>query len=88
MPVWRGICLCVVFQRHRKTLACRGFFTGIAQPCFSICAGLAVFGTGHGCEVAGGFRAGAGFDIRGAAGGHEKGRLMKFGQPFSSFYQK
>ena len=33
-------------------------------------------------------RAGAGFDFRGAAGGHEKGRLMKFGQPFSSFYQK
>ncbi len=33
-------------------------------------------------------RAGAGFDFRGAAGGHEKGRLMKFGQPLMTFIKK
>ena len=88
MPVWRGICLCVVFQRHRETFACRGFIAGPVKPCFGICVGLAVFGTGHGREIVGGLCVGVGIDIRRAAGDHKKGRLMKFGQPFSSFYQK
>lgn len=28
VPVWRYICLCVVFQRHREPLVCRGFIAG------------------------------------------------------------
>ena len=44
---------------------------GIAQPRLRLRAGMAVPRPGHGSEIAGGFRAGAGFDFRGTAGGGE-----------------
>ena len=74
VPVRCGAGLCAVVRRHRQTAARRRVVAGIAQPRLCLRAGLAVPRPGHGREIAGGLRAGAGFDFRGAAGG-SKGYL-------------